>query len=1173
MSNAEFIHLHVHTEYSLLDGAIRIDSLLDRVAAFNMHAVAITDHGTMYGALDFYQRATKAGIKPIIGCEVYITNNSRFKKEPREKDDLNHLVLLAKDRRGYKNLCKLVTAAHLEGFYYKPRIDKAILADCKEGLIALSACLHGEIPRLIRAGRMDAAAAAACQYEELFGEGNFYLELQNNGIEIQEDVNRALLEISRSQSIPLVASNDCHYLKSEHARAHDVLLCIQTGKTVGEKKRLKFRTDQLYFKSPQEMQAYFATDYPGAVESTLEIADRCNLELDLSTFHFPRFEVPESAKQSAEDRSDGSVSPLEVFFEREVKKGWADRFQKIADRNPALSEEDKTRYEQRLEYELDVIKQMGFPGYFLVVADFVRFAKEQGIPVGPGRGSAAGSLVAYALKITDLDPLAYGLIFERFLNPARKSMPDIDIDFCIEGREQVFRYIVDKYGGAEYVAQIITFGKMQARAVIRDVGRALGVSLKEVDVIAKLVPEVLNISLEEAVAREPKLKALMEERPQVKELMEIAQVLEGLARHASTHAAGVVISDRPLVAHLPLARGKRGEVVTQYDMKCIEKIGLIKFDLLGLRNLTVMKNACAVIQKSGGKPPDLSKLDLTDSKTFKLLGAAQTTGVFQLESSGMKDLLSRMQPTCFEDIIALVALYRPGPLDSGMHDAFVERKNGKVPVAYIVPELESILGDTYGVILYQEQVMKIAAVLADYSMAEADNLRKAMGKKISHMMAEERERFLTRSKNKGISQEKAKEIFDLMEKFGRYGFNKAHSAAYAMIAFQTAYLKAHFPVEFMAAVLTSEMNSTEAIVKYIAECRDQEINVLPPDINHSETDFTVEEGAIRFGMVAVKNVGQGAIESILEARNEGGPFESLFDFCERVDPRKVNRRVIESLIKCGAFDCTGTRRSQMTAVLDEAMEVGQKIQRDRADGQISLFDIFTTQGVDVVHPQLPDMPEWDEDERLGYEKESLGFFVTGHPLARYEKLVAKYANTDCLQVRECADGATVRIAGLVRELKRYNDKKGDVMAFMTLEDLAGFVEVTLFSSVYSAARDLVEEDKALFVEGRVTKDERSVKILGESVIPVESVDELWTTSIRLSLDMTRLDKEKLRKLREILQEHQGGCGAYLHLTLPEKSETVIALPRDLKLKAGKALTDAVNGFLGYGAVEMVCGKE
>jgi len=603
MSNAEFIHLHVHTEYSLLDGAIRIDSLLERVAAFNMHAVAITDHGTMYGALDFYQRATKAGIKPIIGCEVYITNNSRFKKEPREKDDLNHLVLLAKDRRGYKNLCKLVTAAHLEGFYYKPRIDKTILADCKEGLIALSACLHGEIPRLIRAGRMDAAAAAACRYEELFGKGNFYLELQNNGIEIQEDVNQALLEISRSQSIPLVASNDCHYLKSEHARAHDVLLCIQTGKTVGEKKRLKFRTDQLYFKSPQEMQAYFATDYPGAVESTLEIAERCNLELDLSTFHFPRFEVPESAKQSAEGQSDGSVSPLEVFFEREVKKGWADRFQKIAARNPALSEEDKTRYEQRLEYELDVIKQMGFPGYFLVVADFVRFAKEQGIPVGPGRGSAAGSLVAYALKITDLDPLAYGLIFERFLNPARKSMPDIDIDFCIEGREQVFRYIVDKYGGAEYVAQIITFGKMQARAVIRDVGRALGVSLKEVDVIAKLVPEVLNISLEEAVAREPKLKALMEERPQVKELMEIAQVLEGLARHASTHAAGVVISDRPLVAHLPLARGKRGEVVTQYDMKCIEKIGLIKFDLLGLRNLTVMKNACAVIQKSCRKPP------------------------------------------------------------------------------------------------------------------------------------------------------------------------------------------------------------------------------------------------------------------------------------------------------------------------------------------------------------------------------------------------------------------------------------------------------------------------------------------------------------------------------------------------------------------------------------------
>jgi len=1173
MPRSDFIHLHVHTEYSLLDGAIRIDSLLERAAGFHMDAVAITDHGTMYGALDFYQQATKAGIKPIVGCEIYITNGSRFEKDPRGKDDLNHLVLLAKNREGYRNLCRLVTAAHLEGFYYKPRIDKALLTECKEGLIALSACLHGEIPRLIQEGRMDRAGEVARKYEALFGEGNFYLEVQNNGIEIQERVNQGLLEISRSHGIPLVASNDCHYLQSEHARAHDVLLCIQTGKTVGEKKRLKFRTDQLYFKSPEEMRSYFGREYPGAVESTTEIADRCNLELDLSTFHFPRFEVPDGSTESTDVPSDGSASPLEAFFEREVRKGWAERFEKLLASNPGLSDADRERYEQRLAYELDVIKQMGFPGYFLVVADFVRFAKEEGIPVGPGRGSAAGSLVAYALKITDLDPLAYGLIFERFLNPARKSMPDIDIDFCIEGRDRVFRYIVEKYGGAEYVAQIITFGKMQARAVIRDVGRALGVSLKEVDGIAKLVPEVLNISLAEAISREPKLKSLMEERPQIKELMEIAQILEGLARHASTHAAGVVISDRPLIKHLPLAKGKRGEVVTQFDMKCIEKIGLIKFDLLGLRNLTVMKNACDLIRKGGRTPPDLSKLDLTDAKTFKLLGASQTTGVFQLESSGMKDLLGRMQPTCFEDIIALVALYRPGPLDSGMHDAFVERKNGKVPVTYIVPELEPILADTYGVILYQEQVMKIAAELADYSMAEADNLRKAMGKKIGHMMAEERQRFLARSQEKGVPAEKAKEIFDLMEKFGRYGFNKAHSAAYAMIAFQTAFLKAHFPVELMAAILTSEMHSTEAVVKYIAECRDQGIEVLPPDINHSETDFTVEDGAIRFGLVAVKNVGQGAIESILEARIAGGPFESLFDFCERVDLRKVNRRVIESLIKCGAFDCTGTRRSQMMTVLDEAMEVGQKIQRDRADGQISLFDLFSTRGVDVVHPKLPDLEEWDEDERLGYEKESLGFFVTGHPLTRYESLVAKYANTDCLQVRECSDGVTVRVAGLVRELKRYNDKKGDVMAFMTLEDLGGFVEVTLFSSVYAAARDLVQEEAALFVEGRVTKDERSVKILADSVVPIDAVDELWTTSIRLSLDMTRLDKEKLRKLREILREHQGNCGAYLHLTLPEKSETVIELPRDLKLKAGKALSDAVNSFLGYGAVEMVCRRE
>lgn len=1172
MPSSDFVHLHVHTQYSLLDGAIRIDSLLQRAASFRMPSLAITDHGTMYGVIEFYEKAYKAGIKPIIGCEVYVAPTSRFDKDRRQKGGLFHLILLAKNAKGYKNLCRLVTAAHLEGFYYKPRVDKTILSECSEGLIALSACLHGEIPRLIQAGRLDKAADAARTYERIFGEDNFYLEVQNNGIQVQETVNRTLREMAHELSMPLVATNDCHYLAPEDTRAHDILLCVQTGKTVQEDKRLKFRTDQLYFKSPEEMKLDFA-DYPDAVKHSVDIGNRCNLELDLGSYHFPRFRVPHGLEDAGAASQGDDPADVDSYLEREAARGLKERLQTASSGDRDFSAVDHERYRNRLERELEVIKKMGFSGYFLVVADFVRFAKEQGIPVGPGRGSAAGSLVAYALKITDLDPIAYGLIFERFLNPARKSMPDIDIDFCIEGRDAVFKYVVEKYGGPDYVAQIITFGKMQARAVIRDVGRALDIPLREVDSIAKMIPEVLNISLAKALSQEPRLKTAAEKDPRIKELLTVAQALEGLPRHASTHAAGVVISDRPLVEYLPLARGKKGEVVTQYDMKAAERIGLIKFDFLGLRNLTVMKETCDIIGKGGGTPPDLANLDLTDKKTFELLASARTTGVFQLESSGMKDLLLRLKPACFGDIVALVALYRPGPLDSGMHDAFVKRKNGQVAVTYLLPELEAILKDTYGVILYQEQVMNIACVLADYSMAEADNLRKAMGKKIGEIMAQERERFLIRAKDKGVDPEKAEKIFDLMEKFGRYGFNKAHSAAYAMIAFQTAYLKAHFPVEFMAAILTSEMNATEEVVKYIAECRDQGIKILPPDINKSDMNFAVVEGAIRFGLAAVKNVGEGAIESVLEVRKSGGPFESLFDFCERVDHRRVNRRVIESLIKCGAFDFPGTKRSQMMSVLGMAMEIGHKIQRDRINGQYSLFEVMSQQDAGVAYPPLPEMKEWDESQLLHCEKEALGLFITSHPLAKYESVLKKFANTDTMSLRGLSDGAAVRIGGLVRDYKHYNDRKGDRMAFVTLEDLSGFAEVTLFSSLFASVSDLIQKDTAIFVEGRVTKDEKAVKILGDSVIPIEKAEETWTTSVRLNLDMTSLDKEMLEKLYAILRKHKGTSSAYLHLRMPQRTETVIALPDHMRLKAGTALTEAINGFLGYGAVETVCQRQ
>lgn len=1171
MPYAGFVHLHVHTQYSLLDGAIRINPLLKRAASYQMISVAITDHGTMYGVIEFYEKAYKAGIKPIIGCELYVAPMSRFDKTPGDKGGLFHLILLAKNRQGYKNLCQLVTAAHLEGFYYKPRVDKAILADYSKGLIALSGCLHGEIPRLIQAGRLDKAAESARTYEAIFGEGNFYLEVQKNGIQVQETVNHALREMSEALSIPMVATNDCHYLDPEDARAHDVLLCIQTGKPVQETKRLRFQTDQLYFKSPEQMRLDFR-DYPGAVENSVEIGNRCNLEIDFKSHHFPRFRLESYEEPREIDSKDKGVSNVDEYLELEARKGLEVRLQEIRSRVPDFSVAEGQRYHKRLDRELDVIKGMGFSSYFLVVADFVRFARESNIPVGPGRGSAAGSLVAYSLKITDLDPIAYGLIFERFLNPARKSLPDIDVDFCIEGRDDVFRYVVEKYGGPDHVAQIITFGTMQARGVIRDVGRALGIPLREVDRIAKMVPEVLNISIEQAISQEPKLQHLLEERPHVKELFSIAKALEGLSRHASTHAAGVVISDRPLVEYLPLARGKKGEVITQYDMKAVEKIGLIKFDLLGLRNLTVMKEACEIIRKLGGVPPDLAHLDLGDKKTFQLLASAETTGVFQLESSGMKDLLLRLKPACFEDIIALVALYRPGPLDSGMHDEFVERKNGRVPVTYLLPELEPILKDTYGVIVYQEQVMNIGSVLADYSMAEADNLRKAMGKKIGEIMAQERERFVSRAKNKGVDQEKAERVFDQMETFGRYGFNKAHSAAYAMIAFQTAYLKAHFPVEFMAALLTSEMSSTEDVVKYIAECHNQGIEVLPPDINQSETNFTVVEDKIRFGLVAVKNVGQGAIELVLEVRKEGGPFESLFDFCERIDHRKVNRRVVESLIKSGAFDSTGTRRSQMMSVLDEALEIGQKIQKDRTNGQFSLFEAVAMDSHGTMYPPFPEIEEWNESELLNYEKESLGFFITGHPLARYEPILKKFANTDTLKLQELSEGIVVRIGGIVRDYKLYNDRKGKVMAFVTLEDLSGLAEVTLFSSLYSSVSGFIEKDSAIMVEGRITRDEKSSKILADTVVPIDKAEETWTASVHLNLDITGLNKQGLQRLCEILKEHKGPCNAYLHLLIPQRTDTIIALPDSIRVKAGRDLTEAINKFLGYNAVETVCQK-
>jgi len=1148
---SDFVHLHVHTQYSLLDGAIRIDALLKRSAEFGMDAVAVTDHGTMFGTVEFYEKANKAGIKPVIGCECYVAPRTLKDKTSLDNRGVTHLVLLAENQEGYKNLCKLATIAQLEGFYYRPRIDKEILQQHSKGLIGLSACLRGEIAVHIQDGRMDLAETAARFYQKTLGEGNFFLEIQDNGMDVQLKVNQALKDMSRRLSIPMVATNDCHYLDKKDIRAHDVLLCIQTGKTVLDADRFRFSTDQLYFKSPDEMKQAFA-DFPNAVENTVEIANRCRIEFDFNTYHFPKFYV-----------NNGKTA--EEVFEQNAKNGLSNRIKRIRETDPDV---DETLYQKRLSYEISMIREMGFAGYFLIVADFIRYAKENHIPVGPGRGSVAGSMVAYSLGITDLDPLKNGLIFERFLNPARKSMPDIDVDFCINGREDVYKYVVGKYGGGEYVAQIITFGKLKTRAVIRDVGRALAIPLAEVDMIAKMVPDVLNISLDDALLHESKLRALIKQKPEYSELIEICRVLEGLPRHASTHAAGVVISDKPLVEYLPLYKGKKGEVITQYDMKYVEKIGLVKFDFLGLRNLTVIAGTLSLIEKQGKSPPDMVNLDLTDPDTYRLLSSGETYGVFQLESSGMKDLLVRMKPESFDDIIALVALYRPGPLESGMVDDFVDRKHGRKPVKYMVPQLEPILKETYGVIVYQEQVMQIAGLLAQYSMSEADDLRKAMGKKKPEILVKHKARFIQGAVDNNIPPKKAGNIFDLIEKFGGYGFNKSHSAAYALIAFQTAYLKAHFPVEFLAALLTSEMHSTDGVVKYIADCRRRDIMILSPDINESENVFTVRDNEIIFGLVAVKNVGESAIEAIIEERKKG-TFCSLLEFCERVDLRKVNKRVVESLIKCGAFDTTGDYRSRMMAALEDALDYGQKIQKEKNDPQMNLFDMAGSRAV-VNRPAMPEIDEWDEKELLSHEKESLGFYITGHPLNRYGTVLEKFTTSDTLSLKETDDQAAVRIGGLVRHTKTIRTKRGTPMAFVTLEDRHGSVEVTVFSSVYTETYHLLVEDIPILIQGQVQKDENSVKVLADSVILMDEAEEKWTAEICLNLDLNRTSKSILLQLYDILKRHQGECKGRLCLRDPNKTETVIALPDTLKLNAGKSLIQEVNAVVGYSAVETKC---
>ncbi len=1150
---SSFVHLHLHTQYSLLDGANQIEPLVQQIKAYGQPAVAITDHGNMFGAIEFYRKAKEAGVKPIIGCEAYMALGSRLAKKDSglSHNDYYHLILLARNLTGYQNLIKLVSKAYLEGFYYKPRMDKEILKEHREGLIALSGCLSGEIPYLIGQKDMDGALAVAGEFQEIFGKDHFYLEVQANGLDHQRVANAGLIEIHKKLGIPLAGTNDCHYLKKDDARPHEMMLCLQTGKTLGDPTRMKFDTDQLYVKSTEEITAAFI-EFPDAVANTCRIADRCDLELALNKTHLPQYRAP-----------DGYTR--ESYLEQLAADGLKARLRERPGKVPA------TLYELRLREELMVICSMGFAGYFLIVWDIIRFARSRGIPVGPGRGSAAGSLVAYALRITDLDPLVYTLLFERFLNPERVSLPDIDMDFCMERRGEVINYVVDKYG-SDHVAQIITFGTLGAKAAIRDVGRVLELPYAEVDKVAKLVPNQLNITLQQALDTEPRLRELVETNDKVKELIGIARSLEGLARHASTHAAGVVISEGPLTDHVPLYKGANDEIVTQYSMGDVEKIGLVKFDFLGLKTLTMIRRAEALINAThpDAAPLAVELVPFDDPASFALLASGKTTGLFQLESSGMRDLLTGLKPDCFEDIIAIIALYRPGPME--LIPDFIKRKQGKVPIVYEVPELEPILKDTYGVIVYQEQVMAIANTVAGFSLGQADILRRAMGKKKPEEMEKLRVKFLDGAKQKRIPDKKAGKLFELIQKFAGYGFNKSHAAAYAVICYHTAYLKAHYPTEFMAALMTTDMGNTDKIMGYFTECRDLGIKVLGPDINQSQKNFAVVDGAIRFGLAAIKNVGEGAVESIVVIRQADGPFSSFFDFCRRVDLHKVNKRMLEGLLKAGAFDSTGAKRAQLAAILDQAIEDGAAAQRERAQGQTSIFGEELNGQDGLAHaalPALPNVPEWDQAQRLKYEREPTGFYISAHPLTSYEAAISALASATTAGLAELSDGKEVKLCGIIATVKPMVTKKGDRMAYLTLEDLQGTVEVIAFPDLFKAAGDLIAPERIVRLTGTIDRGDKGTKIRGSKIEPLADARTQSIKRVRICVTDRPELREQLPRLLDVFKRHPGGTTISMTFRTDGALEADTAPLPNLTVSASEHFVADVEEVLGKGALSLL----
>ncbi len=1144
----KFVHLHIHTEYSLLDGAIRIKDMIKKARSLGMEAVAITDHGNMFGAVEFYDIAQKEGIKPIIGCEVYVAPNSRKERSASRIGGPTdyHLVLLVMNERGYKNLCKLITLSHLEGFYYHPRVDLELLREYNEGLIALSACLKGIIPYHINLDRLDVAKEKAIELASIFDHERFFLEVQANMLPEQIKVNKALKELGHELSIPLVASNDCHYLNKEDAEAHDILLCIQTGKTINDENRLKFSNDQFYFKSPSEMFSDLS-GFEEALSNTFYVASKCDYEMEFGRYKYPEFRAPEG-------------TTLEELFTERAKKGLELRLEQKRKREGKLSSSVIKEYQNRLEYELNILRQMGYAGYFLIVADFIEYARKENIPVGPGRGSAAGSLVAYALNITNIDPMEYGLIFERFLNPGRITMPDIDIDFCINGRDEVIRYVSSKYG-AENVSQIITFGSMKARAVIRDVGRALNIPLKDVDRIAKLIPESLHITLDEAIKREPELKRLAQEDESVSKLLSISKQLEGLTRHVSTHASGVVIADKPLMEYLPLYKGAKNEIMTQFPMDRIEQLGLIKFDFLGLKTLTVIKQTINLIKEVRKIDIDVNQIPLDDPAAYQLCCDGKTTGVFQLESSGMKELMRKMQPRVFKDLIALIALYRPGPLGSNMVDDFVKRKHGSVKIDYFHPKLEPILKETYGIILYQEQVMQIAQALADYDMAEADELRKAIAKKKPKLMNQHRERFIKGAVKNGVKKELAENLFDLIEKFGGYGFNKSHSTAYAMVAYQTAYLKAHYPVEFMTALLTQDMGNQDKTIKNIAECREIGIEILPPDINESQADFAVVDEKIRFGLAAVKNVGLKAVKAIIKEREKRGPFKDIIDFCRRIDKSKVNKKVIEGLIQCGAFDFSGISRARLFNGLDDILRSYNS--NNNNSYQLSIFGDQEINAHIMDASELPEAEEWDEKEKLKREKEAMGFYITGHPLEEYRLEIKRFCSCQIQDLYELKDKSNIKIAGVVGGIKTKRTKKGDKMANIILEDMTGSIEVVVFPDLFNRVFGILKSDDPIMVKGMVESNESSMKVIAQDITLLEKMKEHDVKATEIYLQEQSINKQLLMDIKHILFKYPGTCPLRFRIRLSNNGkEILVAAHSNYNISPCQELIDDMQALLG-----------